>query len=124
MSITALKTDHDQMFVLLDELSNMVNLSGVMDEGMRYDCPSRVLTYCTDHFAEEESEMHELGYPQLEKHALEHELMREQFLNGAFMAMCGLDPMAALDGVRNVLIRHIVTWDEAFFQWENRLPLG
>lgn len=118
MSVASIKADHDRVFRLLDDLSNRIHAEEQLDAEERRRCALELVDYCTDHFREEELDMRGFNYPELERHLREHERIQDHLIKGAIARIIQSDSLVLLDCVRDLFIRHIITWDEAFLVWE------
>lgn len=123
MNVQSLTRDHDIIFCLLDEMSRYVATENPQVGTMKERCADLLLDYCSDHFCQEEAEMRHHDYPYRKAHELEHKKVQEA-LRAVMYGMKFNDLLSLIDFLRQVIIRHIITWDEAFILWEKKQSDG
>ncbi|MBF0614840.1 MAG: hemerythrin family protein [Magnetococcales bacterium] len=114
VGITVLDEDHKRLFELIFEMYKS------MQKAYGKEDAARILTelqeYTITHFDREEAVMQKHGYPELESHRREHEVMKEK-VNHFSAALAANSMEVSKDVVRflqNWLINHINKTDKAY----------
>lgn len=109
--------EHDWIITFFDELREQGQL-GEGDPGIDAELTHCLLNYLTRHCQREEELMHAQGYEDAERHAQAHRILQQEFRRVLLPRLEGhLSLGEDLRLVRELFLRHIVTWDEAYGDW-------
>ncbi len=109
--------EHDRIIRTFSELVEIVSHEAY-DPAARTEVINLFLHYTTDHFHREEQVMAEAGYPHLEAHMDAHAAMQDTFQRLRACLSPGTPNLRSdLTLMRELLLEHILTLDDAFGAW-------
>lgn len=114
-----LEQDHALLLNRLSELYGTLCWEDGQAESLR-DLSAELQAHLLSHFRREECAMREVRFPGLEAHQRAHAALRKRFLKRLEE---GAEPSRTLlISLREQLLAHLVTWDEAFSEWDGSEP--
>lgn len=109
-----LELDHTLLLRRLSELYGTLCWESSQATSLRA-LSAELQDHLLEHFQREECAMREAGFPGLEAHQRAHAALRKRFLRRLEE---GAGPSRTLlISLREQLLAHLVTWDEAFSEW-------
>jgi hemerythrin len=111
-----MREDQERILQTLDEMCNR-SLSEGLHREARMKFAETMISYCMDHFEEEEKAMRLASYPHLEGHLREHEYLQQRLIEVAVNCWQKGDHGRLLD-LKERFLTHLFTWDESFFVWK------
>jgi hemerythrin-like metal-binding protein len=110
-------TEHSWIIQFFEQLRER----GTLDDGdpaVAAELSRCLLSYLTRHCQREEELMAAQGYQGADRHAQAHQALQQEFNRVLLPRLRGYQGLAEdLRLVRELFLRHIVTWDEAFGEW-------
>jgi hemerythrin-like metal-binding protein len=112
-----LQKDHDQIFTIIEQ----IKFQKLDTHEQRLQIARMVLDYFSDHLNREERAMRDFNYDRLIEHEIEHERLHDCILKDGMLGkiMHGT-PEEVYTNLKDVLLRHVVTWDLDFEAWIER----
>lgn len=108
--------EHDWIITFFEELKERG--PSASDPVLDAELARCLLSYLDRHCRREEVLMRRNGYAEAEGHRLAHVILQKEFRR---LLLPRLQGHLSLDGdlklVRELFLRHIVTWDEAYGEW-------
>ena len=113
--------EHDWIISFFEQLRERGPAGG--DAVLDAELAHCLLAYLDRHCRREEELMRLNGYPDMVSHTLAHRVLQGEFRR---LLLPRLEDHLSLDGdlllVRQLFLRHIVTWDDAYGDWLARQP--
>lgn len=116
MHVDMMREDQERILHILDEMCNR-SLSEGLDREARIAFAETMISYCMDHFEEEERAMRLASYPHLDDHLREHEYLQQRLIEGA-VSCCHKGDHGRMLDLKDLFLTHLFTWDESFFVWQ------
>ncbi|NTW85829.1 MAG: hypothetical protein HGB30_06660 [Holophagaceae bacterium] len=118
-TVHVIDAEHAHLFELFNRLDAQGGLQRAGDLDQANRGIDELLDYVVDHCTREEQVMREVGYPELEQHALQHAHLRETFieiLRPLTAGQISLSTFVRL--IRGHFIQHFMRDDFRFVKWE------
>ncbi len=117
-SLAAMSAEHETQIKLLDDLGSAVS-QGESNSGLR-NLLNQLIDFTEMHFVSEQSLMRRQGYPGYEAHVLEHDRLIREVRRLEAALHDGGPAGEVLPKLRDWLVGHIETADEAFVLYMDR----